>query len=124
MSPDGGNRAWGAAAERSAETFLAKRGLRPVDRNYRCRSGEIDLIMRDEEVLVFIEVRFRKSLGFGTPAETVTVAKQKKIVAAARHFLQSRRIHDRSPCRFDVVALSGPRQEQIDWIQDAFQPAG
>lgn len=124
MTPGGGNREWGAAAEQYAEAFLTGRGLIPVERNYRCRNGEIDLVMRDLEVLVFVEVRFRSNPRFGIPAETVTVAKQRKIIAAARHFLQSRRIHDRSPCRFDVIAVSGPGQDRIDWIRDAFQPAG
>ena len=113
----------GASAERKAEEFLSSQGLAIIERNYRCRRGEIDLIMRDRETILFVEVRFRKNLGFGTPAETVTLGKQKKIIATARYFLQMHRNYLRSPCRFDVLAISGSSQENVDWIKDAFQPA-
>jgi len=84
--------------------------------NYRCRRGEIDLVMREAGTLVFVEVRFRSSTRFGTPAETVDIRKQRRLAAAAAHYLQ--RHPTNLPCRFDVIAVSGTNQ--IDWIRDAF----
>ena len=87
-----------------------------MERNYRSRRGEIDLIMRDARTLVFVEVRFRASTRFGTPAESVDVRKQRKLAATAAHYLQSNQTN--LPCRFDVIALSGTNH--IDWIRNAF----
>lgn len=109
----------GAEAETLACAWLQSRGLRLQARNYRCRHGEIDLIMRDGDQLVFIEVRYRRSDRFGSAAETVNRSKQTRLIGAASHYLQAR---GGSPsCRFDVLALSGPRGERVDWIRDAFQ---
>lgn len=106
----------GDEKERLACAYLQRHGLRLVERNYRCRRGEIDLIMRDATTLIFVEVRFRASPRFGTPAETVDLHKQRRISAAAAHYLQH---HSTSrPCRFDVLAISG--DDRIDWIRDAF----
>lgn len=106
----------GGDKERLAGAFLERHGLRLVTRNYRCRRGEIDLVMREADTLVFVEVRFRASDRFGTPAESVDAHKQRRLAAAAAHFLQ----HHPStlPCRFDVLAVSG--NDRIDWIRDAF----
>jgi putative endonuclease len=102
--------------ERLACAYLRDSGLRLLERNYRCRRGEIDLVMRDADTLVFVEVRFRASTRFGTPAETVDVHKQRRLAAAAAHYLQH---HPTSlPCRFDVIAVSGT--DRIDWIRNAF----
>jgi putative endonuclease len=106
----------GAEKEDLARTYLERRGLHGVTSNYRCRLGEIDLVMRDADVLVFVEVRFRASDLFGTPAETVGPRKQRRLVAAAGHFLQRHRLN--LPCRFDVVAIGAG--DRVDWIQDAF----
>jgi putative endonuclease len=106
----------GAAKERLACAFLQRHGLHLVDSNYRCRRGEIDLVMREGAVLVFVEVRFRASDRFGTPAETVGVRKQRRLLAAASHYLQEQRIN--APCRFDVLAVGDG--DRIDWIRDAF----
>ena len=111
----------GANAEESARIYLEQQGLRLVERNYRCRQGEIDLIMQDGETLVFTEVRYRKSSGFGSPAESVTPAKQQRIIATAAHYLQSNNASRMPPCRFDMLAIVGQGQQQIDWIKDAFQ---
>ena len=106
----------GDAKERLAEAYLRTQRLTPVARNHRCRLGEIDLVMRDGGTLVFIEVRYRRSDRFGTPAETVDRRKQRRLSAAASHYLQG---HPTTlPCRFDVVALSG--DNRIDWIKNAF----
>ena len=77
----------GAGFEKSAETYLRRRGLKTLERNYRCRRGEIDLVMTHGDYLVFVEVRYRASREFGDPLETITPRKQRRIIAAATHFL-------------------------------------
>ncbi|AGA90256.1 TIGR00252 family protein [Thioflavicoccus mobilis 8321] len=109
--------ALGAEKEELACRFLEAHGLRLVARNYRCRLGEIDLVMTDRGILVFVEVRYRRSAQFGAPAETVGPGKQRRLASAARHYLQQ--YSTDPPCRFDVVAISG--SNAIDWIQDAFR---
>ncbi len=110
----------GAKAEKRAQAYLEQQGLRLIEHNYRCRQGEIDLIMQHGETLAFIEVRYRKNSGFGSPAESVTVPKQRRIIATANHYLQSQKKHRMPPCRFDMLAIMG-QEQHIDWIQDAFQ---
>lgn len=114
----------GARAEAAACDYLQGRGLQLVERNYRCRQGEIDLIMRDGEYTVFVEVRYRRNSDFCTSAETVDGRKQRKLISAASHYLQQHPRLMQRPARFDVIAMSrqadGP---QIEWIQDAFQGA-
>ena len=111
----------GRDAESLAENFLARRGFVPVSRNYRCRRGEIDLVMRDADTLVFVEVRRRTSRAFGGGADSVDAHKQARLVAAAEHYLMANRIGDDHPCRFDVVAIDGPaRSAAVHWISDAF----
>lgn len=112
----GSTRTVGEGKERLAEAFLKKQGLQLLARNHRCRQGEIDLVMRDAEILVFVEVRFRRSRGYGSPEETVDRRKQGRLIATAGHYLQS---HPSTlPCRFDVIAISG--QDEIRWIKSAF----
>lgn len=108
----------GAAAEQLALDYLSSRGLRLVERNFRARAGEIDLIMREAEELVFVEVRARASAGFGGAAASVTAAKQRRIHRAAQLYLQSRLGDARWPAlRFDVVALESG---SIRWLRSAF----
>ncbi|MBK8183637.1 MAG: YraN family protein [Candidatus Competibacteraceae bacterium] len=112
--------AQGTAAEDFALHYLEARGLTLVARNFRCRAGELDLILRDGEQLVFVEVRSRRSSQFGTPAESVTHSKQQRLLRAAAFYLQRQRLD--LPCRFDVVAILQPGDApQVEWIQDAFQ---
>lgn len=106
----------GIDAERFAEAFLRQHGLALLQRNYRCRFGEIDLIMRDDIVMVFVEVRMRKSLIFGGAAASITPSKQQKLVLTARHYLSS--LKAMPPCRFDAVLLSGEDGKKIEWIKD------
>ncbi|MGD8932981.1 MAG: YraN family protein, partial [Chromatiales bacterium] len=109
----------GKQAEERAREHLERRGLRLLERNYRCRQGEIDLIMLQGDTLVFIEVRYRKSSAFGSAVETVTAQKQARLLAAARHYLQAKRAS--LPCRFDVVGITGQAPgAHIEWISDAF----
>jgi putative endonuclease len=93
-----------------------------VARNYRCRRGEIDLVMRDGRVTVFVEVRQRRSAEFGEGAETVDWRKRKRLLATAAHYLQSHPLAAASPCRFDVVAVGGASGNvRVSWIPNAFQ---
>lgn len=102
----------GADAEQLAADYLKARGLSLVTRNYRCRGGEIDLILKEGEVLVFVEVRARASGDFGGAAASITAAKQARIRLAAQHYLQRHGID--APCRFDAVLLQG---ERLEWLR-------
>lgn len=112
----------GANAERMAETYLENRGLRLLQRNFSCKLGEIDLIMEDQETLVFVEVRFRKQAQFGSPVETVTRAKQRKLLRAAQHYLLGNKAAQTRPMRFDVIGVAPkfPGEYDYTWIQHAF----
>jgi len=112
-------RSKGSAVELEAEKFLQKKGLRKVTRNYLIKGGEIDLIMRDGEVLVFIEVRYRQSENHGSGAETVTYQKQRRLRRAAMHYLQKHYGNHEPDCRFDVISASG-NPVVFEWISDAF----
>ena len=111
----------GAQAEILAKRFLESQGLRTVTTNYRCRYGEIDIIMYDQSQLVFIEVRFRKQQLYGSAADSVNLHKQQRIARSASCFLQSHR-HRYSSCRFDVIAM-GPAliMHDIEWLRSAFE---
>lgn len=106
----------GADKERLACLYLENQGLRLMASNYRCRLGEIDLVMRDSDTLVFVEVRFRASDRFGGAVASIGISKQRRLIAAAGLFLQCHSLD--LPCRFDVIAMSGGNH--IDWIRDAF----
>lgn len=107
----------GAAAEQAACRYLEQQGLVLLERNYRCRAGEVDLIMRDGDQLVFVEVRSRRNRRYGGPAESVTRAKQQRLSRAAAYYLL---LHpDNAPCRFDVIAIL-QQDNRLEWIKDAF----
>lgn len=108
----------GSDAEQLAASYLQRRHLVLVAQNYRCRFGEIDLIMRDGATLVFIEVRMRATGQFGGAAASITPAKQAKLIRTARHYLSE--IDNEPPCRFDAILLSGDDGQEIEWIRDAF----
>jgi putative endonuclease len=108
----------GSAAEDLAARYLERQGLAIVDRNWRCRAGEIDLVARDGATLVFVEVRLRTSAAFGGAAASVDVRKQRRILQAARLYLAGRAD---TPCRCDVVVLDRLDPAGIEWIRDAFQ---
>lgn len=117
--PEGGGR--GHDAEDAALAYLQRRGLILVQRNYRCPGGELDLVMREGECLVFVEVRHRRRATHGSAAESVDARKRERLVRAATHYLQRTRQAVHAPARFDVVALSGPLGRcRIDWIRNAF----
>jgi putative endonuclease len=110
----------GQSAETRAEAFLKAQGLAPVARNWRCRFGEIDLVMRDRDTLVFVEVRLRNHAGFGDGFDSVTPAKQRRLITTARHYLAT--LQRVPPCRFDVVALRDGADP--DWMRNAFGDVG
>ena len=109
----------GEEAEQQALDYLNRRGLKLIERNYRCKAGEIDLIMQERDALIFVEVRYRQSRDFGSALESVTPRKQRKLLAAANQYLQAKQKDQ--PCRFDVVALNGSGHPRMEWIKNAFQ---
>ena len=110
----------GQQAETLACHYLEQQGLSLIKRNYRTRRGEIDLIMRSADCLVFVEVRYRKQNYFGSPAETVSVAKQRRIITCASAYLQKNPLS--LPARFDVVSIEQSHGSTIvNWIADAFR---
>jgi putative endonuclease len=108
----------GAEAEQAALVYLQQQGLKLLEKNYRCRYGEIDLVCQDRQTLVFVEVRLRQNPRFGGAAASITAQKQAKLIRAAQHYLGTR--SNPPPCRFDVVLLQGMQPGQIEWIRDAF----
>ena len=110
-------RTLGSRYEQMAADFLREQGAVIVEKNYRCRHGEIDLIVRDGRYLVFVEVKYRSSGRMGDPAEAVHYYKQQRIRQTARYYLYSRRYGENTPCRFDVISILGDR---IHWIRNAF----
>jgi putative endonuclease len=107
----------GDRAEQIAAAYLQQKGLALVESRYRCRWGEIDLILRDRDTLVFAEVRLRTSNAFGGAAYSVDRRKRARIVATARHYLARAK---EVACRFDVVLLERIEPPRIEWIRDAF----
>jgi putative endonuclease len=118
----------GEQGEQRAENFLVDRGLRLVERNYQCRSGEIDLVMldpnpSDTEVLAFVEVRLRGPGARVDSIDSVDERKQRKLATAARHFLMAHPQWQEHACRFDVVGIDG-EEGRLRWIPGAFELPG
>ena len=108
----------GAQAEQLAAQFLQRHGLKLVQQNYRCRYGEIDLILQDDNTLVFAEVRLRQRRDFGGAAASIDAAKQGRLIRTAQHYLSTL---PRTPlCRFDALLLQAADGSDIEWIKDAF----
>lgn len=107
----------GRKAEALAAAYLARKGLTLLSTNYRCRMGEIDLVLRDRETIVFAEVRLRTGSRYGGAAESIDARKRARIIAAARHYLAG---SPEPACRFDVVLLDQLEPPRIEWIRDAF----
>jgi putative endonuclease len=114
----------GERAEQIALEHLLQHKLRYLQRNFHCRSGEIDLVMLDDGCLVFVEVRFRTRSSFTTAALSIGAAKQRKIIRTASYFIGGRRRYANATVRFDVVGIDGAKSGQytIQWIKDAFRP--
>ncbi len=107
----------GQAAEARACAWLQQQGLSLLESNYHCRAGELDLIMLEGRTLVFVEVRSRRNAVFGSAAESVTASKQRKLLTAARHYLQYHEQHAGKAQRFDVIAITNG---DMEWIKNAF----
>ncbi len=112
----------GQQAEKMACEFLSDKGLTLITKNYHCRYGEIDLIMQQDQTIVFVEVRARKSNNLVDSASSVNWSKQQKLQRSAEYYLQTNNIHASIPARFDVVAIVQNQNQlsDIDWIQNAF----
>jgi len=108
----------GAQAEQLAAQFLGQHGLKLLQQNYRCRYGEIDLIMWDGRILVFVEVRLRSRADFGGAAASINSAKQSRLLRTAEHYLTS--LKQIPPCRFDALLLHSAEGTDIEWIKNAF----
>lgn len=114
-------RAIGQLWEDAALAHLRKAGLELVARNFHCRFGEIDLVMRDGNAVVFVEVRYRDDATRGGGTASVGPAKQRKLVQTAQIFLQAHAQYAALPCRFDVVGCSGtPQHPALEWTRNAF----
>lgn len=106
----------GLAGEDQALAYLQQQGLQLLERNFRCKGGEIDLIMQDGKVLVFVEVRVRSDGKFGGAAASVGSAKQKRLIIAAQVYLQRHTMPP--PCRFDVIAFD---DKKMTWLKNAIE---
>lgn len=112
----------GRLAENVALKYLEDRGLKLVTRNFHASGGEIDLIMREGDAIIFIEVRYRKNSRHHNPAESIDPEKCRRIINTSQLFLQANRKMTALDCRFDVIVLSGPLEKPaVEWINNAFQ---
>ena len=115
-------RARGAAVEAAARDHLKRAGLRELAANANFRGGELDLVMLEGDMVVFVEVRYRSHSGFGGGAVSIDRAKRRKLVHAAQLFLGAHRQYANAPCRFDVVEADGdPSAPHFTWLRDAFR---
>ena len=106
----------GNAAEQLALEYLIEQGLSLIEKNFCCKLGEIDIIMQDGNTLVFVEVRLRNNVLYGTGAETVTHSKMRKIIKTAQVYLLKHPLAENLGCRFDVISMN----EKLTWIKNAF----
>ena len=115
-------RATGDAFEQRACAELERAGLKLLARSYSTRHGELDLVMREGDTVVFVEVRYRKSASHGDAAASVTASKQARLILAAQHWLAAHPQHARRACRFDVVSYDGPADAiHRGWLRGAFE---
>lgn len=116
----------GEYTESLACQYLENKGFKLIEKNFNCRVGEIDLIMKDNDSLVFVEVRYRRSNNFGSGAESITTSKQSKLIKTASLYLQQHAKLNKYPARFDVVSITGFIETDnidnisFDWIENAF----
>lgn len=114
-------RSTGNKAENVAGEFLEQHGLKILKRNYRCAHGEIDLIMQDQDDIVFVEVRSRSRFDYGSPIATIDRCKIQKLIKTALHFLQKQKWINDVSSRFDVVGIQIIQNKlQFEWIKNAF----
>lgn len=108
----------GPDAEKLAAEFLQRQRLQLVAHNYRSRFGEIDLIMQDGSVLVFVEVRQRSRADYGGAAASIDARKQQKLIRTAQHYLAQ--LHHMPPCRFDALLIDDRDGHHVQWLKNAF----
>ena len=108
----------GTQKEQLAAEYLRKCGYLILEQNFRCRTGEIDIIAKDKDYLVFVEVKYRRDTGKGFPQEAVDLFKMKKITHTALYYMHKKRIPADAPCRFDVVNIL---DQEISLIRNAFE---
>jgi putative endonuclease len=123
-------KAIGMIAEAAAKDYLLTNHLVFIGKNYHCRQGEIDLIMKEDKQLVFVEVRYRKNKQYGTGIESITKEKQRRIITAARHYLHAHKLTETVSCRFDIVGVEPAQKSQKNtnvceefvfyWLKHAF----
>ncbi|RLA78466.1 MAG: YraN family protein [Deltaproteobacteria bacterium] len=117
-----GRKELGFTGEELAVKYLRKRGYKILERNYRCPLGEIDAVALKDGFLVFVEIKTRRTSLFGPPQEAVDARKRKKLKHLALHYLSEKRLGERLPLRFDVVAVDLSRGEpSVELIPDAFE---
>ncbi len=109
--------------ESYACNYLVKHGLVLLNKNFHSRQGEVDLVMRDKNTIVFIEVKYRKTANFGGAIAAISYKKQQKIIKTAAFYLQQHGLKEyNTACRFDVIAIEGPQnQNEITWLKNAFE---
>lgn len=111
------NRAVGTSFEQKAAIFLEQNGYQIIDKNFRCRIGEIDLIARSEQYLCFIEVKYRSGISKGYPSEAINQSKIRRITRTAQYYMLLHKLPQDIPCRFDAVVIL---EEDISLIKNAF----
>lgn len=114
----------GKTAEGTAARYLDRQGVRLIERNFSVRGGEIDLIGHHGGAIVFVEVRMRQRSDFGGAGASITPAKRRRIILAARHWLTAHPAEARRPCRFDALLMTHPEDDAPDWLQNAFDANG
>lgn len=116
----------GQYTENLACRYLENKGFKLIEKNFNCKMGEIDLIMKDKDSLVFVEVRYRKTNNYGSGAESITASKQNKLIKTASLYLQRHAKLNKYPARFDVISITGfigtedLNKINFDWIENAF----
>ncbi|MGB0132892.1 YraN family protein [Dokdonella sp.] len=117
-------RSTGKYFEDLALAHAQRSGLNLITRNFNCRYGELDLVMRDREIVVFLEVRYRRSQSHGGALDSVSASKRERLTRTASLFLQANPDLGRHACRFDVIAISGTQDSPtINWQRNAFETA-
>lgn len=121
MIKDRNNRRLGAAAEQVVRAYLEQHGITVLEMNYRCRQGEVDVIAKDGDYYIFIEVKYRNSIRYGMPEDAVHIKKQHRISQTALYYLYSHGMGEDTPVRFDVAAIM---EDHIHYIKNAFDYCG
>lgn len=117
--PDSSRQKAGQAAEQQALQYLQGQGLHLLAQNWRCKRGELDLVMLDSDTVVFVEVRYRQHAQWGGALASIDARKRQKLILAAQTFLQQESRWANNPCRFDVIAIDSSTPD-MNWLRNAF----